>query len=322
MRTSNRLSGVTLLALAAIAVAVSPALAQEGEQEWKVPHKNGHTFSSFTSIPHAFVRSHFETNLGMAKTYDVDIPLGIIDGDTLFASRGSLLFANLALEYQQTIRDWIAIRAKFRVLGRLGTGTSALLSSGVSATTGFELGWLFRLLETDRGYLSGDVFAKNNNFTTINISDFVDDIINDRDAELTRKTPSMRVGVGLRYTHAFSPLIGGTGFFETGYGESVDRQPGANDDEWFTRFGASVDFDLGAVGWLPIGLALGYNQDSFPEGGADITDVTRSFLFRVGYIGRKDLALGLNVTYVTFPTQDLDQNIKSLGANFVTAYYF
>ena len=321
MRTSNRLSGVALLVLAAVAATGSPAQAQDGDQEWKVPHKNGHTFSSFSSIPHAFVRSYLQSNLGVSNTFDVDIPLGIIDGDTLFASRGSLLFANLALAYQQTIRDWIAFRAHFRILGRLGTGTSALLSTGISASTGFEFGWLFRLLETDRGYLSGDVFAKNTDFTTINISEFVDDIVEGRDAELTRNTPSMRAGVGLRYTHAFSPLIGGVGFFETGYGESVDRREDQN-DEWFTRFGLSVDFDLGAVGWLPVGLAVGYNQDSFPEGGADITDVTRSVLFRVGYTGRKDLVLGLNVAYTTFPTEDLDQKIKSLGINFTMGYYF
>jgi hypothetical protein len=295
-------------------------LAQDsGDSDWKAPHKNGHTFSPVNGIPDAYVRSYIRNNLGMSQTSDVDIPLGVIGEDTLFASRGGLLFANLGIEYQQTIKEWIAFRVKLKVNGRLGTGTSALLTSGVSAATGFELGWLMRLLETDKGYMSLSFDVRNSSFTTINIADFVDDIINGENAELVKKTPSVRAGVGLRYTHAFSPLVGLVSYFETGYGESVDR---VSDDEWFTQFGASVDFDLAGVGWVPIGLAVGYQQDSFPEGGADITDVVRGFLFRIGYTGRKDLALGLNFVYSTFPSNQLDEKIKSTGATLDLRYYF
>jgi hypothetical protein len=255
----------------------------------------------------------------MSVTSDVDIPLGIVGGDTLFATRGGLVFANLGLEYSQTIKDWIAFHAQFNVNGRLGTGTSALLTTGLSAATGFEIGWLMRLLETDRGYMSLSFDVKNSNFTTIDISDFVEDIIDGEDAELVRNTPSLRAGVGLRYTHAFSPLVGLISFFETGYGESVDRESG---DEWFNRFGATVDFDLAAANWLPIGLAVGYSQDSFPEGGADITDVVRAFMFRIGYTGREDLALGLNFTVATFPTEKLDKTINSNGVTFDIRYFF
>ncbi len=320
MRTSRRLFSTFLLVLAAVAASSTPVLAQDsGDREWKAPHKNGHTFSPIGAVPDAFVRSYIRNGIGMSQTADVDIPLGIIDGDTLFASRGSLLFANLQIEYQQTIKDWIAFRAKFSVNGRLGTGTSALLSTGVSATTGFELGWLMRLLETDRGYMSLSFDVVNTSFTTINISDFVEDVIDGEDAELVKTTPSMRAGVGLRYTHAFSPLVGLISYFGTGYGESVDR---VSEDEWFTEFGATVDFDLAGVGWVPIGLAVGYRQDSFPEGGADITDVVRAFLFRIGYTGREDLALGLNFTYSTFPSDQLEEKIKSMGLNLDIRYYF
>jgi len=320
VRTSKRLFPTFLLVLAAVAASSSPVLAQDsGDREWKAPHKNGHTFSPVGDVPDAFVRSYIRNSLGISMTSDVDIPLGIIDGDTLFATRGGLVFANLGLEYQQTIKDWIAFRVKFNVNGRLGTGTSALLTTGLSAATGFEIGWLMRLMETDRGYMSLSFDVKNTNFTTINISDFIEDIIDGEDAELVRNTPSMRAGVGLRYTHAFSPLVGLISFAETGYGESVDR---LKEDEWFFRFGATVDFDLAAVGWVPIGLAVGYSQDSFPEGGADITDVVRGILFRIGYTGREDLALGLNFNYVTFPTEQLDTTIKSTGVVFDIRYFF
>jgi hypothetical protein len=321
MRTLRRLVETSLLACATIALTVTAAHGQEtDDREWKAPHKNGHTFSVTPGVPDAFVRSYIRNGVGIAQTHDIDIPLGIVGEDTLFASRGSLLFANLGLEYQQTIKDWIAFRAEFKVNGRLGTGTSALLSSGVSATTGFELGWLIRLLESNKSYLSLSFDVRNSSFTTINLSDFIEDIIDDPEsAELVRTTPSLRAGAGLRFTHAFSPLVGLVSFFETGYGESVIELA---DDEWYTRFGATVDFDLAAANWLPIGLAAGYTQDSFPEGGADITDVVRGFLFRIGYTGREDLSLGLNFSYSTFPTEGFDTRIKSTGVNFEIRYFF
>jgi len=315
----GRLLRAGLPAFVLALVIVTPALGQEGDAGWKVPHKDGHTFSPTPGIPDAFVRSYIRTNLGVSRTADTEFPLGIVDGDTLFASSGNLVFTNIGLEYQQTIKKWIAFRVQGKVLGRLGTGTTALLSSGVSASVGYELGWLIRIKESKKGYLSASVDVRNTDFTTINIAQFVNDVIAGEDAELVRTTPSMRAGVGLRYTHAFTPLFGIVSFAETGFGEPVDER---DSDEWFFRFGASADFDLAAVGWLPIGLALGYVQDSFPEGGTDLTDVLRSFVFRIGYIGRKDLGLGLNITYSRFPTDYLDRDLKSIGGEFEFRYYF
>jgi hypothetical protein len=308
----------SLLALLSLAVVTGPLAAQDGSR-WKVPHLHGHTFSPVNGVPDAFVRSYLRTNLGVSRTARTDFPVGIINGDTLLASRGNLVFTALGIEYQQTIKDWIAFRAQGKVFGRLGTGTTALLSTGVSASVGFELGWLIRLLETDRSYLSASADVKNTEFTTINILQFVNDVVNGEDAELVQSTPAMRAGVGLRYTYAFSPLVGLVSFAETGFGEPVDE---TESDEWFFRFGATLDFDLAAAGWLPIGLAAGYVQDSFPEGGSDITGVLRTFVFRIGYTGRRDLALGIDLSYSAFPTDRLPDKLKALGGDFEIRYYF
>ncbi len=309
-----------VLLCAALLMVAPRAYAQDtGEDEWKTPHAGGHTFSPSSAIPDAFVRTYLRNELGMARTYQFEIPLAVVDGDTIRGAQGSLLFAILDLEYQQTIKEWIAVRGQFKVIGRLGTSTSALLSSGVSASTGFKIGWLIRLLQTERGYLSASFDVSNTDFTTINILDFVGDVVEGEEAELVRKTPSLRAGGGLRYTHAFSPLFGIKAFGETGYGESVDRE---SDDEWFFKFGGALDFDLAGVGWLPIGLSGGYMQDSFPEGGADIVDVTRALVFRIGYTGRRDFALGLAYMYQAFPTKATDQKIKTSGLSLDLRYYF
>jgi hypothetical protein len=128
MRTPWRPLSTILLVFAAIAAVTTPAQAQDsGDREWN-PHKNGHTFSPVSGVPDAFVRSYIRNGIGMSQTYDIDIPLGIVGQDTLFASRGSLVFANLSLEYQQTIKDWIAFRAE--LTGHRHIGASVLRRVG------------------------------------------------------------------------------------------------------------------------------------------------------------------------------------------------
>ena len=70
MRSPTRFAAASLLALAALLVVTSPALAQDsGDVEWKAPRKNGHTFSSIEGVPDAFVRSFIRTNLGVLREH-------------------------------------------------------------------------------------------------------------------------------------------------------------------------------------------------------------------------------------------------------------
>jgi len=229
------------------------------------------------------------------------------------------MFALLDFEYQGTVRDWLAARGKFRVLGRLGTNVGALLASGITASTGFEVGWLARLFQSDHTLLSADLKLASNNFTFINVTDFVEDIIDGRPTELVRSTPSVRGGGDLRFAWGLSPLFGLTAAAETGYGESVER---GSENQWYFELGATLDFDLLAVSRVPLGIVLAYEHNTFPEGGDDISDDVDHGLLRVAYTGRSDFIVALDVAVERFNSKQLDQwvNLRSIGINL--RYYF
>ncbi len=321
---SNRRPRAVLAILIAVCLVPSAARAQGtpvgDPDDFKGPLLGGHVFSPVTVIPDPFIRTHLRLGLGMGTALGFEFPIGVIDGDTLTSARGDLLFALLDIEYQQEIKDWLAVRGRFRVLGRLGDGTQALLVTGITAATAFELGWLFKLKETRNTLLSLDAGVSNNNFTSVNVLKFVEDVIaGDPNASLVRKSPSVRGFGGLRLAWALSDIFGFTGYGRAGYGESVSD---ISKNEWFFSFGGMIDANLGARTAVPISFALGYSLDTFPEAGEIADGALSGVVFRVGYTGRDDLALGLTFSFESFPTTISDQRMKFSSTSVNLRYYF
>ena len=186
---------------------------------------------------------------------------------------------------------------------RLGDEVGSLLSSGVTASTGFELGWVVKLARSERAMLSASLDVSSNNTTIIDVLGFVEDVVDGVPAELVRKTPSVRGGGGLRFAYGVSPLFGFTAFASGGYGESIDRRA---ENEVFWRFGGSADFDLNPKTAVPVGIVLGGLFDTFPEGGEDLSSNVWVGMVRLEYTGREDLGMGLVLTNERL-------NSKSLG---------
>ncbi len=287
--------------------------------EFKRPMLGGHAFLPNNLVRDPFIKTFIRNSVGVGSAVNLDIPLAIIGDDTLVSLKGDLLFALLGFEYQQAVKPWLAARGEFKVVGRLGTGVPALLASGITASTGFEFGWLVRLFHSERTLLTGSLKLANNNFTAINVSDFVDDIIAGRPASLIKKTPSMRGGGGLRFAWGVSPFFGLTALAETGYGESVDRRA---DDEWYFELGGTVDFDFSAISEVPIGVMAAYRHNSFPEAGNDVSNDIRGGLLRIAYNGRSDFIVALDIGFERFDSRALNQtvNFGSVGLNL--RYYF
>jgi hypothetical protein len=283
------------------------------------PRLAEHTFTPNNVVPDPFIATFIRNSVGIGSAVDIEIPVAVIDNDTIIGFKGDVMFAMLDFEYQHAVRDWLAARGQLTVLGRLGTNVGALLASGITASTGFELGWLARLFQSDRTLLSADLKLASNNFTFINVSDFVEDIIAGRQAELVRTTPSVRGGGGLRFAWGVSRLFGLTAAAETGYGESVER---GSEDQWYFELGTTLDFDLLAVSTVPLGVVLGYRHDTFPESGDDISDDIDQGFVRVAYTGRSDFVVALDCTFERFDSKRLNQTINfgSLGINL--RYYF
>jgi len=292
---------------------------EDRTDDFRRPKLARHTFTPNTLVPDPFIKTFIRNSVGIGSAVDIEIPVAVIDGDTIVGLEGDVMFAMLDFEYQGAVRDWLAARGRFKVLGRLGTNLGALLASGITASTGFEIGWLARLFQSDRTLLSADLYLSSNDFTFVNIADFVEDVIAGQPAGLVRSTPSVRGGGGMRFAWGISPLFGLTAAAETGYGESVER---GSEDDWYFELGATLDFDLLAVSRVPLGIVLGYEHNTFPESGDDISDDIDHGLVRVAYTGRSDFIVALDIAVERFNSKQLNQrlNFRSIGINL--RYYF
>jgi hypothetical protein len=261
-----------------------------------------------------FVRN----SVGIGQARDFELPVLEIGGDEFVALSGDILFANLDFEYQQAVKEWIAARARVRVTARLGSEVSSLLASGVAASTGFELGWLIKLVRSDRAMLSANIDLSNNTSTIINILQFVDDIVEGETPQLISTTPSVRGGGGLRFAYGVSELCGLTFFGSGGYGESIDRRA---ENEFFLRVGGLANFDLLPGTNVPLGLSLGYVFDTFPEGGEDVASNDNTGTLRIEYTGRNDLGLGLVLTVERLNTRSVG-SITVVSTSIDLRYFF
>jgi hypothetical protein len=325
MKRTNGQPRVTILRAGSVALLIitlllfnAPLLAQTADQI-RIPRLAGHTFVPNRFAPDPFVKTYVRNSLGLGKVPDLVTPIIVIEGETVVGLQGDLLNAILEFEYQQAIQDWIAFRAQVRVVGRLGTGVQSLLAQGITANTGFEIGWLFKLAQGRRTMLSGTLNLWNSSTTVINLLDWAQGIVDGVQVPLTRTVPSTRGGGGLRFAWAVSDLVGMNLFTEVGYGESVDH---FNDDEWFYRLAATVDFDLKTKTSVPLGFAVGYRQMSVPEGGGDFSGNVREVLLRTAYTGSTDFRISLDMTWGQLPVTALDQTLKVVSTSINLRYYF
>jgi hypothetical protein len=279
-----------LVALGVVCAVSSPTTAQDVSESLRRQFRGGHRFIHNSVVPSPVIATFVRNSISIGEASDLDIPLFELDGEEIVALEGDLLFAGMDFEYQHAVKPWIAARARVRMVARLGNELGSLLSSGVTASTGFELGWLLKLVRSERMMLSASVDVSSNSTTIVDILGFVHDVIDSTEAQLVHHTPSMRGGGGLRFAYGVSALFGITAFASGGYGESIDRRA---DNEFFWKFGGSVDFDLSAGTGVPIGFVLGGVFDTFPEGGEDIAANVWNGMLRIEYTGRDDLGLGL-----------------------------
>ena len=313
-------SAALLLAAAGLASSSGRLDAQDAPHgALKRPALGGHTFLSSDFVPDPFIRGFVRQSLGVAQALDLQFPLGIIDGDTLVVLNGDLTFAVLDLEYQAAVKDWIAARGRINLRTRLGTDGTSLLAEGLQVSTGFEFGWLLRLVQSEKVVLSANVDVTRSSFTVVDFRQFLEDVIADaEDPQLADNVPAVRGSGGLRFAWGASPLFGLTALFEAGYGDAARRD---REGDFIYTLGTVLDFDFGAVSPVPIGLGLGYRQSSLVQQ-VDAESDTRAVVVRLGYTGRPDFVVALDILGNSVRDASLAEPVKSVGALLAMRYYF
>jgi len=293
--------GDFLVALVLTLTAVSTAAAQEGEKTTG-PRLGPHQFVPHSDVRLPFILTRVDNATGFGSSMGLDVPYLDSDGTPLFTLSGDLFYLSVGMQYQQKVKDWLAVWVGFRGLGRLGTDSQTLLSTGISTFIGFELGWLFRLHETERTLLSGTASMKNSSVTLINLLDWAERVIEDGGFapgnSLANTTPSLRGAVGVRYAIGQNDLVGYAIAVETGFGETPDR---SETGQWFLALDGNVSFNLRERTDVPIGFTTGITYSSFPLIDSDMTTEAYGVLLGVGYTGREDFSATLDMGFGRIP---------------------
>jgi len=283
----------------------------------------GHQFVPSTYITDPFVRTFLRTGLGFGMTAELVVPLFTIDDKPVLGMKGSLLFSVLDVEYQQKIRDWVAVRGRLQVVGRMANATPALISQGVTLASLFELGWLFRVERSDRLLLSVSLGVKNSSTTDVYLQRFIEGIIANAGItpgnRLVQTTPTLRGGAGIHGAYAVSDLVGLTFGGNLDYGEPVDRY---SSDRWFHALGASVDFNLHRQNGPPLGFVVGIRTRSASSDQAGVQGTAQTFFGRIGYTGSQEFSFGVDLGYEVLPVRGLEDRQGFLSALVDIRLYF
>jgi hypothetical protein len=294
-----------------------------GNKYCTFPTLGNHRFVVNHHIRDPFMKTYIRNTLGMGRAFSMEIPILEIDGKTIRGVRGDLLFLTLEFEYQYAVKHWLAMYGKFQVLGRLGNGMQALLAQGVTMSIDFELGWMFKILQTKTSMVSGTLNLINSSGTFIDIYDFIQKIIEEGgitpDNELVQSRPFLRGGGGLRYARALTTMVGLILSSELAYGESVDRRI---ENKLYYNLGVSFDLDIKRKTGVPMGFVLGYKLDSFPSGGDKSIGNVNLTLLRIAYIGREDFLLSLDLSWIRLPLLRTNQNLDGSSASVNMKYFF
>jgi hypothetical protein len=312
--------------------APSPAMAQDEEAPaaaWSpwgagVPRLGDTRFISTTFLPDPFIRTVLRNKLGYGGASDLKLTLLEDDeGEPILGLEGDVLYALLGLRYQHAVQDWLAVWVSARLSARLGNELQSLLAQGVSLFTGFELGWLVRVYETDRHIVSTSVSLGNSSSTIVDIYGFVNRIIEDGglepDNQLVRDVPRLDGALDLRYAFAASDMVGIQANGMAVYGETVERRAG---NQWSYVLGAVLHLDLHARTQLPLGFALGYKHMTAPDPVDGDRAGIHSFLLNTSYTGRDDFTFGIDLQYERVPLLRFDEDASVFTLLASLWYYF
>lgn len=309
-----------LIVILILSFAIGSLVAQDeiSTNKRKIPSLNGHSFPSMINIQNSFITTSLRADIGLGETSKLRVP-GLKIGDyEVLAFEGQILFINADISYKQRFNDWLALFFTMKVAGRLGTDMSTILADGVNTIGGGEIGWLIRIMHSDKLNLSTRVYIQNLGGNFINVSEYFEDLINDvPNPQVYRKIPAMSVGASVQGAYAISRVFGLQFHVQYAFGESFNRDEPAQS---YASIGLLGDVDFNPVHKVPIGLGLGYTLSSAPdvlmlEGG-----YANILMGKLAYTGAEDFELGLQYTFYKLSLDNAENNPSLstliLGLNF------
>ncbi|MCI0473391.1 MAG: hypothetical protein L0Y76_07400, partial [Ignavibacteria bacterium] len=273
--------------------------------EKKYAELDGHIFLNNNALGLPFTNTYYKTILGAGQSIGLDIPDIYINNKKVLSLSGDLIYTNLNFTYQQQIRDWLAFNGRINITAQVGTESGALIAKGINLAYGFNMGWMVKVFESRKMLLSSSLFLSRNSFFVADIRGFAERLVDSggftRDNNIITSTPLTRGGMRMNYAFAFNKTFGALANLTLDYGESAYREEG---DVWNYSYGFGLDADLLPKQKVPLGFLAGFMHVSVPSTREKTDSQPNVLLFQINYTGRKDLNLGMEITYNWYKPAD------------------
>jgi len=128
-----------------------------------------------------------------------------------------------------------------------------------------------------------------------------------KDNKIMYSLPLVRGGMRLNYAYAFNRTFGLISDLIIDYGESAYR---GEPSVWNYSYGLAFDANLMPKQNVPLGFLAGFMHTSIPTTREETDKQPNVFLFQFNYTGRKDLNLGLEVTFNWYKPQNFNNYLQ------------
>ena len=289
------------------------------QNESNVPQLNKHYFVPVSTIPSPFIKSSFTTNIGIAQSSEFENLILEIDGEKIVGLKGSLLFADLDFDYQQKIKNWIALYINYNLTARVGTEFQSFIAQGVSTVSTFRFGWLIKVLERDNLMLSFNIQVNNHSATFINVSEFVKDFIRDSTVtSISRQIPMLNMNGGLRFAYGINKVFGLQCFGDLGYGDSYRR----GKSDYIYRLGGAIDANVSSTTKVPLGFSYFISSSALPDFVHVAGKSALNTGFKISYTAAPHFNIGVELSRLIIPIPNLEEKVKSTSVFISSKYYF
>lgn len=277
----------------------------------------GYRFVPSNIIPDPFITTYFQQVTGVGLSYGSEISILVFDQDTLLSLNTDVAFVLLEFEYQYAASRRVAFRFRFSGSSRLGTGGEAILTQGVTAITGLEVGTSIALWDNGRTMVSGAADIFHGSTFRIDVAKFVEDFIEFGPdvASLTVSDDGVSLAGGFRLAHAFNEWSGIHALAQGAYRNTVRTE------DFGVILGVAGSMDFGQRGGTPIGLELAASLDNIR---AVESDVKSTMILGGGvfYTGREEFSLGLEIAYNRIPSREEGFTLNGVILSLTARFYF
>lgn len=293
--------------------------AQQNQDDFKIPVLNGHRMLTLEESKAPFTNTNFGINLGFGSTADFSSLSFIIEDSVIASVDNQLSYLDLDIDYKHQIKDWIAMYFSFSFNMRLGEDVQTLVLSGFDRVVTSETGWIFKIRESRKDLLSGNIWIRNTQASYLDIPGFVRDMVAGKDyLTVSKDVPVFVSGFGLLYAHGFSKLIGLSVEGQLVYGETLVR----GEEQFQYSIGGAIDFDLRHKIKAPISVAIGGKINTISDIFSRDSSLLSTFNAKISYVGSKDFNFGIEYYDGYTPVDNNNKRVRLTGAGFNVNLFF